>query len=247
MSSNYSPYRYGYNNPIRFIDVLGLFETKYQAKEYSDNMRINGRIQKNDDGTYSINDYNNHISYTAGDDSGNMLGNTHVHDGVIESLLVTNEKSPSYFLRVKDFSDNGFNLFSEYYYNKIPTSTKSKYVYETSKFLKQKTGIKIKGYSNIYRNVIPKTFRVIGNTSSVISFGKVGCDVVNARQVKGSNILDATIGTISLIPRWGWIADGVYFGSDVMVTLFTGNSIGEHLDYYIEDNFDKNNGTLLKW
>ncbi|WP_288172460.1 hypothetical protein [Prevotella sp. CAG:255] len=52
---------------------------------------------------------------------------------------------------------------------------------------------------------------------------------------------------ISLIPGWGWIADGVYFGSDVMVTLFTGNSIGEHLDYYIEDNFDKNNGTLLKW
>lgn len=52
---------------------------------------------------------------------------------------------------------------------------------------------------------------------------------------------------ISLIPGWGWIVGGVYFGSDVMVTLFTGNSIGEHLDYYIEDNFDKNNGTLLKW
>ena len=32
-----------------------------------------------------------------------------------------------------------------------------------------------------------------------------------------------------------------------MVTLFTGNSIGEHLDYYIDDNFDKNNGALLKW
>ena len=46
-----------------------------------------------------------------------MLGDTHIHDGVIESLLVTNEKSPSYFWRVKDFSDNGFNLFSEYYYN----------------------------------------------------------------------------------------------------------------------------------
>ena len=224
-----------------------MFETKYQAKEYSDNMGINGRIQKNDDGTYSINDYNNHISYTAGDDSGNMLGDTHVHDGVIESLLVTNEKSPSYFWRIKDFSDNGFNLFSEYYYNKIPTSTKSKYVYETSKFLKQKTGIKIKGYSNIYRNVIPKTFRVIGNTSGVISLGKVGYDVINTHQVKGSNILDATIGTISFIPGWGWIAGGVYFGSDVMVTLFTGNSIGEHLDYYIDDNFDKNNGALLKW
>lgn len=52
---------------------------------------------------------------------------------------------------------------------------------------------------------------------------------------------------ISLIPGWGWIVGGVYFGSDVMVTLFTGNSIGEHFDYYIEDNFDKNNGTLLKW
>ncbi|WP_349854691.1 hypothetical protein [Bacteroides cellulosilyticus] len=81
----------------------------------------------------------------------------------------------------------------------------------------------------------------------MISFGKVGCDVVNAHQVKGSNILGATICGISLIPGWGWIAGGVYFGSDVMVTLFTGNFIGEHLDYYIDVNFDKNNGALLKW
>ena len=93
IAPNYSGYRYCFDNPTKFVDLLGLFETRYQAKEYRAMNGIKGRIQKNEDGTYSINDYKNHISYAQGDDSGNMLGDHHKYDGVIESVLVTNKKN----------------------------------------------------------------------------------------------------------------------------------------------------------
>ena len=73
--------------------MKGLFETRAQAKEYREANGIHGRIQANSDGTYSINDYVNNISYCQGDDSGNMLGDKHSHDGVVESILITNKKN----------------------------------------------------------------------------------------------------------------------------------------------------------
>ena len=47
--------RYCFDNPTKFVDLLGLFETISQAKEYRAMNGIKGRIQKNEDGTYSIN------------------------------------------------------------------------------------------------------------------------------------------------------------------------------------------------
>ena len=55
IAPNYSGYRYCFDNPTKFVDLLGLFETRSQAKEYRAMNGIKGRIQKNEDGTYSIN------------------------------------------------------------------------------------------------------------------------------------------------------------------------------------------------
>ena len=55
IAPNYSGYRYCFDNPTKFVDLLGLFETISQAKEYRAMNGIKGRIQKNEDGTYSIN------------------------------------------------------------------------------------------------------------------------------------------------------------------------------------------------
>ena len=133
IAPNYSGYRYCFDNPTKFVDLLGLFETRSQAKEYRAMNGIKGRIQKNEDGTYSINDYKNHISYAQGDDSRNMLGDQHKHDGVIESVLVTNKKNRFGLGDLYDSGDFGLNLFTEYGYDRIPTSKKSKIVYETGR------------------------------------------------------------------------------------------------------------------
>ena len=55
IAPNYSGYRYCFDNPTKFVDLLGLFETISQAKEYRAMNCIKGRIPKNEDGTYSIN------------------------------------------------------------------------------------------------------------------------------------------------------------------------------------------------
>lgn len=247
IAPNYSGYRYCFDNPTKFVDLLGLFETRSQAKEYRAMNGIKGRIQKNEDGTYSINDYKNHISYAQGDDSGNMLGDQHKHDGVIESVLVTNKKNRFGLGDLYDSGDFGLNLFTEYGYDRIPTSKKSKIVYETGRALKNTFDIKIGSNSRIYRQVIPKSLRAIGNASGVISLGAVGYEVFHDSNVKSSNVIDAAMGAISFVPGWGWIAGGIYFGADIVTKLSTGKSIGEHLDAAIEERYDIDNGVLLEW
>lgn len=90
MSHNITPYRFGFNNPVFWSDPSGLFETRKEAREYRRANGIEGRIQRNGEGGYDINNYETHTSYSSGNDKG--FGNdSHSNDGVIESALVSNE------------------------------------------------------------------------------------------------------------------------------------------------------------
>jgi RHS repeat-associated protein len=57
----WTPYRFGFNNPILYSDALGLFETKEEAEKYANNHEIktgflrSNKIKEQNDGTYSIN------------------------------------------------------------------------------------------------------------------------------------------------------------------------------------------------
>ncbi len=44
------------NNPIVFVDPLGLFGTRKEAKQHKKDNNLSGRVRKNDDGIYSIDD-----------------------------------------------------------------------------------------------------------------------------------------------------------------------------------------------
>ena len=55
---DWTPYRFGFNNPNSYLDPFGLFESRREARRYrrkqdDDDIR-HGKIKKNDDGTFSI-------------------------------------------------------------------------------------------------------------------------------------------------------------------------------------------------
>lgn len=84
-----TPYRYGFNNPILYTDPFGLFETRKEAREYRREHNITGSIKKNEDGSFSINDKANSVSYTKGVEGS---GETFANDGIQESALITVNK-----------------------------------------------------------------------------------------------------------------------------------------------------------
>jgi RHS repeat-associated protein len=68
LAPDWTPYRYGFNNPVLYIDPNGLFERKSEARSYRRNNTSlkwwNSSIKKNKDGNYDIRDDNSNLSIT---------------------------------------------------------------------------------------------------------------------------------------------------------------------------------------
>ncbi len=83
-----TPYRFSLNNPVNFIDPDGLFETRREARRYRREYDTGGHVEKNEDGTYSINNKKTGYSYSKQTDADpNTIGLD--ENGVVKSIIVT--------------------------------------------------------------------------------------------------------------------------------------------------------------
>ena len=245
---DYTSYRYCFNNPLRFSDLFGLFETEEAATAYMSENKINGEVVPSGWGTFLIVDRKRGICYEAGDDT-DISSDSHPNDQVVESAYTEGFKSLEKKEAKHDYSIDFASVYlgaADYWYSKLPTSVKSKRAYTNTKTWR-KLGSQLPSNSTIYREIIPKTLKWGGKVTGVLSIAPTALEIFNSQTIKASTSFELTMGILSIIPKGGWIIGGTYLAGELTTMLITDKSIGEHLDIYVEEKYGKKGGVLLKW
>lgn len=99
----------------------------------------------------------------------------------------------------------------------------------------EKSGNFSKGVKT-YRNIA----RGAGTDLAIFSGAVAVTDVIVNSELNASHLLDATVTGLSLIPGAGWIIGGSYLIADQLTQMYSGQSIGDHLNNAV-------GGPLIDW
>ena len=279
-TQNFNRYSYCMNNPLRYVDPLGLFQhTACYSRDgvllyfkcLLDDVVIIGQ-RKNASMNISLNDgvyggWTSPLQISGNQPGNNGYGNTFFGGGggVSAQLsndpvdwsqysMVTSPSLPQPYWQSLIIGAGRLNEhlgiangYAEFAFKNLKTADKSKLVYDLSKKIESITGNKIRNYSNLYRNSIPNFSKTVGKTIGFAGFIYTGIDAVFIEHgIYASHIMDVVINSLGFIPVYGWVINGVYYGSNLIIQGVTGKEIGEHLNLYIENEFGLEDGAI-KW
>lgn len=279
-SQSYNSYTYCLNNPLRYVDLLGLFRNfkfKTEWGEVATMIWLN-EIVVTPKRNFVIEDFQSTVfgdgddygfntgigGYGRGNGMGSGIGEDPFRGGgpgnghgsmQPRSNSHYGLTSPSQLYRSSlSFDAADINSLlglgvdaAENYFNNLKTSDKSRLVHKVSKELKKRTGIKVKGYGNLYRNVIPKYFKWTGRALSAGDYVLTGFDIFHDKELSASHILDLSITSIGWLLPSGWVICGLYFGSNIIIESATGKEIGDYLNEFIDDEFGTDGGAIIRW
>lgn len=276
-TQNYNRYSYCLNNPLRYVDPMGLKLDYYKLRTALGELIYICQLDE-----VVVTGYGNHVKHFpvsrffdrdlpwnlsgnyGNGFAGTWVGNQSDRDNGVSGSSGNStqlRRLPSELLSPSQLNSclQG-HVFEDLYdllgisvegakdlYGILDTETKSRLVYNYCKSLKYNTGIQVKNYRNIYRNVIPKRFKL---TSTALSFGSYAFiinEVSTKKAVCASDVLDIVINSVGVCASYGWIISGVYFAADHIIEAATGKDIGNHLNEFIEDEFGIDDGVLISW
>jgi len=136
LALEWSPYRFCFNNPILYVDLDGLFETKAAAKKYAKEKDIytglfsSNKIIQQKDGTFAIENKSKHSSISdLGGDLGVVEGAMVAANDVMESKIASTGNLISVQLNVeqilRDGSSRNGELFNTLSLGSIGPSSKA--------------------------------------------------------------------------------------------------------------------------
>lgn len=103
------------------------------------------------------------------------------------------------------------------------------------------------GYNNIKASTIkskyiPKGIKYGTTGTALVGLGFTAATVALNKEAKVSDAYAAIVACTALLPGVGWMIGGAFLAADCISYLFTGKTVGDHLDDRWGDG-----GVLLKW
>ena len=214
---NYSmtPYSFANNNPINYTDLFGL--KTYSWEEFVKNWQ--DFDVKNDDvelpNVVCIGEKPKTCS-TYYDNAEDQLGT------------------------IKDYSSLVYKLNLEYGESNLsqPLWNMSSFIKHNSNYLNQKLHLSTFHPRYIYRGINKGVNKIAeyGKIAGRVSVSMKAIEIAYTGEIQPSDVWDTTIPTIlGWIPGYGWAIAGGYLILDTGVELYTGKSIGEHLNDYVRE------------
>lgn len=279
-SQSYNSYTYCFNNPLRYVDQLGLI---FSDKFYSDlgellTMIYLDEVVVTEKGNY-VEEITSYSSFWGDDSYGMGLGLNGRGNGLLPDPASGGGNGGNGSCGSSDgegvttqlnFYDKIVTIISKYsgiistaenintslgiivgagkpYFESRKTETKSRWVHKVNNKLKKWTGIRIRNYSNLYRNEIPAFLKNTGRKLGIASFLYTGFDAALKKEIRASHISDVIVTSLGFIPVYGWVINGVYFGTNIVINEITGKEIGDYLNDYVDNEFGTDNGAIISF